>query len=339
MSAFMAGFWSSVKLSIWFIVAWVGASLPTPFKVPAMSLYQHPAFTPSVNRWAPLATMVANEYGLDPNLVLSVIQVESCGDPAAISPAGAQGLMQVMPFHFEKGEESLDPLTNVRRGAQVLREGLRTARGDTALALAAYNGGPRLVGRAFRDWPSETRRYVSHAAAIYNHGDPSAPAVEGWLSSGGEALCQQAAATLARNSCAALPSWPVDAAATPTPPYSYYKITQGLHDCAIGVPAVDLISLTDGRILSPITGRVTRNDKDRLGNTVLEITNDRYRVRLLHGLYEVQSGARVSRGQVIGRESNQGNTYSLWGGDGAHTHISIYDLASRGWIDPAHFIP
>ena len=86
----------------------------------------------------------AAQQGLDPDLVLAVIEVESAFDRFAVSVAGAQGLMQVMPFwRIEIGRESdnlTDPATNIRYGTVILAYYLARAQGDLVDALARYNG-------------------------------------------------------------------------------------------------------------------------------------------------------------------------------------------------------
>jgi soluble lytic murein transglycosylase-like protein len=98
---------------------------------------------------------------LPPELVLSVIQVESNFDRFAISEAGAQGLMQVMPFWLKelgRPEANLfDTQTNLRFGCTILRYYLDMEKGNTARALARYNGSkgslryPNLVFAALRE--------------------------------------------------------------------------------------------------------------------------------------------------------------------------------------------
>ena len=82
--------------------------------------------------------------GLDPQLVLALIQVESGFKKYAISGAGARGLMQVMPFWTRQigtAEHNLfDLSTNLRYGCTILRHYLDTERGNLARALARYNG-------------------------------------------------------------------------------------------------------------------------------------------------------------------------------------------------------
>ena len=88
----------------------------------------------------------ASRAGLDPALVLSVIEVESNFNPYAISKAGARGLMQIMPFWLKvlgkdkQGESLFDMRTNLRYGCTILKHYLDKEKGDITRALARYNG-------------------------------------------------------------------------------------------------------------------------------------------------------------------------------------------------------
>lgn len=86
----------------------------------------------------------ATHAGLTPELVLSVMQVESNFDRYAISSAGARGLMQVMPFWLDELERPDDDLfdirTNIRFGCTILKHYLDREKGNHARALARYNG-------------------------------------------------------------------------------------------------------------------------------------------------------------------------------------------------------
>jgi soluble lytic murein transglycosylase-like protein len=112
----------------------------------------------------------ADRYRLDSLLLLAVVQTESGFDAGAISPAGAQGLMQLMPSTAQTyGAARLtDPHANVRAGARYLRDLLRRFDDNLELALAAYNAGPAAVRRA-RGVPAfgETRRYVERVLTLY----------------------------------------------------------------------------------------------------------------------------------------------------------------------------
>jgi soluble lytic murein transglycosylase-like protein len=86
----------------------------------------------------------ATRAGLDPQLVLGVIQVESGFRKYAVSKAGARGYMQVMPFWMtligETGHNLFNLRTNLRYGCAILRHYLDIERGDTFRALGRYNG-------------------------------------------------------------------------------------------------------------------------------------------------------------------------------------------------------
>jgi soluble lytic murein transglycosylase len=100
----------------------------------------------------------ARASGLDPHLVLSLMRVESMFDPLAVSPAGARGLMQVMPATGNEIAQQLgippgevpspfSPQWSIRMGTYYLGQQLMTFGGHTELALAAYNAGPGNVMR------------------------------------------------------------------------------------------------------------------------------------------------------------------------------------------------
>lgn len=155
-----------------------------------------PIFAPEVLHWTPQITQWAADYDLDPNLVAIIMQVESCGDPGAVSSAGAQGLFQVMPFHFTAGENMTDPDTNARRGMNYFVEGLRYHNGDIGRTFAGYNGGHGTSAKNWSLWPSETQRYYTWTTGIYEDiqaGLNPSPTLEAWLAAGGAGLCRQAA--------------------------------------------------------------------------------------------------------------------------------------------------
>lgn len=158
-----------------------------------------PLFRPEVRAWATSITRWAATSGLDPNLVAVVMQIESCGDPRALSRSGAMGLFQVMPFHFRSGDDPYDPDTNALRGLTYLKRSLEAAHGNPRLALAGYNGGIGIIGRAERLWSAQTIRYVQFGAPIYEdarNGAAFSPMLEEWYHRYGINLCQQAAQRL-----------------------------------------------------------------------------------------------------------------------------------------------
>jgi hypothetical protein len=127
----------------------------------------------------PYIELVAAETGLSPSLIKAVALVESGFDPEAVSPKGAQGLMQLMPATAaELGvRNAFDPLENLRAGARYLRSMLDQFDDNLNLALAAYNAGPSAVRRhggvpAYR----ETREYVSKVRNKLGQGSRSSGA-------------------------------------------------------------------------------------------------------------------------------------------------------------------
>lgn len=154
-----------------------------------------PIFTPEVQFWAPLIAEWALAWEIDPNLIATVIQIESCGNPFVSSNAGAQGLFQVMPFHFDEGEDMLDVQNNARRGLDYLNGGLDYSEGHAGLALAGYNGGHSVILRGSASWFGETQRYYYWGAGIYadaSTGLSQSPRLAEWLSAGGQSLCDRA---------------------------------------------------------------------------------------------------------------------------------------------------
>ena len=128
-----------------------------------------------------IQTAAANN-GLDPALLSAVIQQESAGDPSAVSPAGAQGLMQLMPRTAASlgVTNPFDPTQNVNAGAAYLRQLLDRYNGDTSLALAAYNAGPGRVDQygGIPPFP-QTQHYVSSILARIGSAFSPAPADSG----------------------------------------------------------------------------------------------------------------------------------------------------------------
>ena len=125
-------------------------SVSTAFRLPP-SAFDH------------LIEEAAAEYGLDPVLVRAVIATESAFDPMAVSQAGAQGLMQLMPALAEElgVADPFDPRENIMAGTRYLSALLDDNDGDVPLALASYNAGPGNVAlyHGIPPFP-ETHRYV-----------------------------------------------------------------------------------------------------------------------------------------------------------------------------------
>ena len=97
----------------------------------------------------PIIQKASQKYNLDPKLISSVIQNESGGNPFAISPKGAKGLMQLTDTTAQElGVKNVhDPEENIFAGTKYLRQLLDRFKGNLKLALAAYNAGPEMVKR------------------------------------------------------------------------------------------------------------------------------------------------------------------------------------------------
>ena len=118
-------------------------------------------------------TSAAVRWGLDPALVLAVVEAESCEQSDAVSPKGAVGLMQVLPetaaeIGLTESADAADPARNLEAGCHYLSSLLQSFGGDVELALAAYNAGPGAV----RTWGTvppyrETREYIARVGAVY----------------------------------------------------------------------------------------------------------------------------------------------------------------------------
>ena len=108
--------------------------------------------------------------GLDPDLIRAMIKTESNFNPKAVSPKGAQGLMQLMP-DTAAGlgvEDAFDPSQNIQGGAEYMKNMLMNF-GQVEKALAAYNAGPGAVQKYGGVPPyKETEDYIKKVAKYYN---------------------------------------------------------------------------------------------------------------------------------------------------------------------------
>jgi soluble lytic murein transglycosylase-like protein len=152
-------------------------AVPEPAPTPTPTLAPTPTPTPALSP-RPQAldlNQVVNSasaaYHLDPDLVNSVIHAESGFNSHAVSPKGAQGLMQLMPETAGRLGviDAFDPQSNVAGGSRYLRELLEHYNFDLIKALAAYNAGPKRVEQ-YKGVPpySETRAYVARIVHEYN---------------------------------------------------------------------------------------------------------------------------------------------------------------------------
>ncbi len=145
------------------------SSAPASFPATAPARAAAPA--PPVADLNQVVNSASAAYHLDPDLVNSVIHAESGFNARAISPKGAQGLMQLMPSTAnELGvNNAFNPQQNVGGGSRYLRELLERYNFDLVKALAAYNAGPERVDQYHGVPPfRETRAYVARIIKDYN---------------------------------------------------------------------------------------------------------------------------------------------------------------------------
>lgn len=142
------------------------------------SVYAFRSAPQTINRYIQLA---AANHQVDPLLIKAVIKAESNFDPNALSPKGAQGLMQLMPGTAKDldVDDPFDPLQNINGGTKYLRYLLDNFKGNVELSLAAYNAGPGNVA-PYGVVPGipETQNYVAKVMETYRayrNGKPILP--------------------------------------------------------------------------------------------------------------------------------------------------------------------
>ncbi|PPC89339.1 MAG: lytic transglycosylase [Methylobacter sp.] len=129
----------------------------------------------SVNKqkYHELVAKAASEHQVDEKLLHAVIQAESAYDAAAVSSAGAVGLMQLMPDTAKRYGviDRRDPDQNINGGTRYLKDLLTMFNSNLNLAVAAYNAGEHAVirhGNTIPPYP-ETQNYVKQVLSLYHH--------------------------------------------------------------------------------------------------------------------------------------------------------------------------
>jgi len=155
---------------------------PTLRPPPARSIARFEMASPERTRIMSLVNRMAPDYGLQPELVLAVIEAESGFNSQARSAKNAQGLMQLIPETAERFGviDPYDPVQNLRGGMAYLRWLLAYFQGDVRLTLAGYNAGEGAVVRYSGVPPyAETQAYVEKITRAYGQlaHPPVAPVV------------------------------------------------------------------------------------------------------------------------------------------------------------------
>jgi len=127
--------------------------------------------TLDVTKYDHLIHKAADKFKLDSALIKAIIKAESNFNHKAVSPVGAQGLMQLMPQTASQlnVDDSFHPEKNIEGGARYLRYLLNVYKGNLSLALAAYNAGERAVAKYNYSIPPyrETQNYVRRVLSFY----------------------------------------------------------------------------------------------------------------------------------------------------------------------------
>jgi soluble lytic murein transglycosylase-like protein len=135
-----------------------------------------PSSSPLTAKTVPHATLglvhtLARQYDIEPRLIQAIITVESNFNPQAVSRAGAQGLMQLMPDTAARYQvrDPFNPQANIEGGIRYLKDLWRLFPGELQRVLAAYNAGEQAVHQygGIPPYP-ETRRYVERVLSLYN---------------------------------------------------------------------------------------------------------------------------------------------------------------------------
>ncbi|HOD77376.1 MAG TPA: transglycosylase SLT domain-containing protein [Syntrophorhabdus sp.] len=136
---------------------------------PALGFY---AKTVNTDQYDSLIKQHSFNHGVDPTLVKAVMKAESNFNSQAVSPKGAQGLMQLMPdtARHMRVYDPFDPDDNIRGGTKYLRLLDDTFQGNLELILAAYNAGPNRVKEHNMNVPpfEETRNFIKRVKHFYN---------------------------------------------------------------------------------------------------------------------------------------------------------------------------
>jgi soluble lytic murein transglycosylase-like protein len=163
------------------VLAAVAIGLPHPVKPEVVGAWLRPPVAsvtttidsvvglPAQYAYNDLIREASHKYGVDAALIRSVMQTESAFDATAVSRAGAQGLMQLMPEVADEygATDPFDPRQNIMAGTRYLRQLLHQHKGNLTLVLASYNAGATVVGQYGGVPPfPETQNYVKRVTGL-----------------------------------------------------------------------------------------------------------------------------------------------------------------------------
>jgi soluble lytic murein transglycosylase-like protein len=162
-------------------LAWLACFAGVPAAILTAPAQAQTAPPSDANAMARHVADAAQRWAIPEAWIWAVMDVESAGDPGAVSGKGAMGLMQIMPatwaalrIRYALGADPYDVRANIMAGAAYLRAMLDRY-GDPAAMLAAYNAGPGRYDEYLRGrpLPAETRAYVARLAPVIGAASPS----------------------------------------------------------------------------------------------------------------------------------------------------------------------
>lgn len=277
------------------------------------------AIPQNVAQWQSLAVQAGQKYGVDPALILAVIQQESGGDPNAGSNADAHGLMQLLPStaaaYGVSGSQITNPVMNIDAGTHYLSDLIKAAHGDLTIALGHY------YGSATQFPPGTNSTYPSQVLAKYN-------AIKGQV-----ILVIGTIATDILNALKKFYSAPITQGFGPTdlaiePAYAGSAHYHEGIDLGIA-SGTNLPSIANGTV----TKVVTNSPGVGFGNyLVVTLSNG---ITVLYGHLKsvsVAQGDKVSIGQTLGLTDSTGAS------TGPHLHIQMQDPSQVSSNNPLGLI-
>jgi murein DD-endopeptidase MepM/ murein hydrolase activator NlpD len=291
---------------------------------------------PVLDRWKPLILTAASKHNVDPDVLAIMMLVESSGDPDAKSPAGAVGLLQIMPQTGEsiakerniadfKAEKLADPATNVDFGAWYLARQVDTFGKDKdpsqkiELAAAAYNGGTRSVREYLagsKPLSDETTRYKALVAGMWSErGANESTTYRAWR----EGVRGRAAKRATSPLSGARVTMPYGDATNP------FSGKQEKH------AGIDLAKEAGAPVVAPLSGKVrSAAAEGERGNAVVIDHGNGLESRFHHlGDLNVTPGQTITKGDKIGTVGSTGKS------TGPHVHFEVRDLGEP--IDPTQY--
>lgn len=170
---------------------------PTPV-VGELSQSSNPleGFDPAVLYWTPEIMRWSDKYEVQPQDVATLMQIESCGNPDAVSSSGALGLFQVVPrwhINTDAGESDdmlLDPEFNARKGLEYFAGLVKSTNSNFKIAYRGYNAGGSQMYTPLDELPQETQRYAQWMGM--RNPEHRQEVLSAWYNAGGYSLCVDA---------------------------------------------------------------------------------------------------------------------------------------------------